>query len=79
MDYTGGMAHTTIKKILGTRKIDTIWITTVEDAEGNVLTGVGNDYRVGEPILTYHDDATDHSKFYRSGNHPGKYRKSLLT
>lgn len=42
-----------------------LFITTILDSDGNFATGIGNDFKEGEPIYTYFHDIYGRVKFFR--------------
>lgn len=56
------MAYTTIKHIISVEEIKGYVITTIEDDEGNICTGVG-EYKVGTRVMTFMDDRYNRVKF----------------
>lgn len=56
--------RTQIRKIISKRKFKETYITTVEDLDGNVLTGVG-EFQVGDKIIAWFHDKYNKAKFHK--------------
>jgi hypothetical protein len=69
------MAHTTIKRIISTEKKGALLITTIEDEEGNVATGVG-EFAPHTPIITFMDDRYNKVKFMLDSKYEARTNSS---
>ena len=60
--------HTQIAQILKVEKKSDFFVTTIRFVDGGEVyeaTGIGHDYREGEPIIAYLDDRYGRFKFHR--------------
>lgn len=51
-----GIMRTTIKRVLSVEQRGELWITAIEDDNGTVFVGYGNDHQAGEQIMVFIND-----------------------